>query len=254
VAGRLDGTVALVTGASSGIGAATAAALAAEGAAVSLLARRRDRLEALAGRLRDGGGRVELHECDITDAEQVAAAVAGTVSTLGRLDTLVNSAGVMHLGRVEHTPVDDIRRMVQVNLLGLLYATSAALPHLLRAAQDPPRRVADLVNVSSVAGRHARPGGAVYSATKFAVTAFSEALRGEVTARHVRVSSVEPGVVDTELVSHNVPAVRERMARLFGDIERLTADDIADTVTWTVTRPRHVAVNELTVRPTEQER
>ncbi|MDB4900287.1 MAG: Short-chain alcohol dehydrogenase, partial [Gemmatimonadetes bacterium] len=136
---------------------------------------------------------------------------------------------------------------------GLLYTAHAALPHLLRAAEDGPRRVADLVNISSVAGRVARQGSGVYNLTKFGVGAFSESLRQEVAKRHVRVSIVEPGAVDTELTSHLRPEIRAQSAQRFANVERLLADDIADAITYIVTRPRRVAVNELLVRPTEQE-
>ena len=250
---RLAGTTALVTGASSGIGAATAVALAAEGAAVALAARRADRLEELAARIRDAGGTALVLESDVTDAAQATAAVERTVDELGRLDTLVNNAGVMLLGPMEAAPLEEWQRMVELNVLGLLYCTHAALPHLLRAAQDAPRQVADVVNVSSVAGRHARAGSGVYNATKFGVGAFSESLRQEVTQRHVRVSLVEPGAVSTELATHNRPEVLATLQKRFEGIERLQSEDIADAVAYIVTRPRHVAVNELLVRPTEQQ-
>jgi NADP-dependent 3-hydroxy acid dehydrogenase YdfG len=143
--------------------------------------------------------------------------------------------------------------MVDVNLLGLMYCAHAALPHLLTAAKDSPREVADMVNVSSVAGRIARNGSAAYNATKFGVGAFSEGLRQEVAARHVRVSVVEPGVTETELAGHNRPDVLVQMNRRFGDIKRLQAVDIAEVIGFIVTRPQHVIINELMVRPTEQE-
>ena len=248
----LEGTVALVTGASSGIGEASAIALAGLGAAVSLVARRSDRLEALAGRLRAEGRTAHVITGDMTDRAQATEAVERTVSELGRLDTLINNAGVMLLGPVVGAPVEEWQRMVQINLLGLLYCADAALPHLLRAAEDGPRQVADLVNISSVAGRETRSGSAVYEATKHGVGAFSDALRQEVTARHVRVSLVEPGAVATELASHNRPEVRATLAQRFSTIERLQAPDIADIVAFIVTRPRHMAVNEVLVRPTDQ--
>ncbi len=191
--GRLDGTVALVTGASGGIGAATALALADQGSAVALAARRTDRLETLASTIRGKGGRALVLEADVTDRNQAAGVVEQVVAQLGRLDTLVNNAGVMLLGPVVDAPVEEWQSMVNINLLGLLYCSHAALPHLLRAAEDGPRRVADLVNISSVAGRVARNGSGVYNATKHGVGAFSEALRQEVTGRHLRVSLVEPG-------------------------------------------------------------
>jgi len=248
----LDGTVALVTGASSGIGAATAAALAARGAAVAIAARRKDRLEAVAADIRDKGGTVVVVESDVTDQGQAAAAVARTVGDLGRLDTLINNAGVMLLGPVLDAPLTEWQQMVELNVLGLLYCTHAALPHLLRAAEDSPRRVADVVNISSVAGRVARTGNGVYSLTKHGVGAFSESLRQEVAKRYVRVSLVEPGATATELAGHNRPEVLDSIRSQFGPT--MDAADIAEAVTHIVTRPRHVAVNELLVRPTEQER
>jgi len=248
----LEGTVALVTGASSGIGAATAAALAAQGAAVALAARRRDRLGALAADIRERGGSALVLECDVTDQRQAAGAVERTVGELGRLDTLVNNAGVMLLGPVVGAPMPEWQQMVQLNVLGLLYCAHAAMPHLLRAAEDEPRHVADMVNISSVAGRAARNGNGVYSLTKYGVSAFSESLRQEVTKRYVRVSLVEPGATATELASHNRSEVLESIRSQFG--QTMDAADIADAITYIVTRPRHVAVNEMLIRPTEQER
>lgn len=250
---RLEGTTALVTGASSGIGEATALLLAEQGAAVAVAARRKDRLDALAGRIRDAGGTALVLEADVTDQAQAEQAVRRTVEELGRLDTLVNNAGVMLLGPMESAPVEEWQRMVELNVLGLLYCTHAALPHLLQAAQDSPRRVADVVNVSSVAGRHARAGSGVYNATKFGVGAFSESLRQEVTQRHVRVSLVEPGAVETELAGHNRPEVQETLKARFASMERLQSEDVSDAVAYVVTRPRHVAINEVLIRPTEQE-
>lgn len=249
---RLDGTVALVTGASSGIGEATALALAEQGASVALAARRADRLDDLAGRIRAAGGTALVLETDVTQQQQATDAVERTVSELGRLDTLVNNAGVMLLGPVLDAPVDEWERMIDLNLKGLLYTAHAALPHLLQAAEDGPRRVADLVNVSSVAGRVARNGNAVYSATKFAVVALNESLRQEVTKRHVRVSAIEPGLVATELQSHVRDEVREAALKSFGDLEPLQAEDIAEAIAFIVTRLRRAAVNEVLIRPTEQ--
>jgi NADP-dependent 3-hydroxy acid dehydrogenase YdfG len=249
----LDGTVALVTGASSGIGHATALALARRGAAVALAARRTDRLADLAEEIETEGGTAVTVEADVTDRAQAEAAVATTVDRLGRLDTVVNNAGVMLLGPVVDAPLEEWERMVDLNVKGLLYVAHAALPHLLHAAELAPRHVADLVNVSSVAGRVARRGSAVYNATKHAVGAFSEGLRQEVTGRHVRVSLVEPGAVATELASHNRPEVLEAIRDRFGGLERMEAVDIAEAVEFIVTRRRRVAVNEILVRPTEQE-
>ncbi len=249
----LHQTVALVTGASSGIGAATAVSLAGLGAKVALVARRADRLEELAARLRGDGATVTVITADVTQQAEADRAVEQTVDELGRLDTLVNNAGVMLLGPVIDAPVEEWERMVQINLLGLLYCTHAALPHLLRAAEDGPRQVSDLVNISSVAGRETRSGSGVYNATKHGVGAFSDALRKEITTRHVRVSLVEPGATATELASHNRPEVLSGIQQRFARMERLTADDIADAIAYIVTRPRHVAVNEVLIRPTDQE-
>jgi NADP-dependent 3-hydroxy acid dehydrogenase YdfG len=248
----LDGTVALVTGASSGIGAATAAALAAQGAAVALAARRADRLEEVAADVTGQGGTALVLECDITDEQQAAGAVERTVAELGRLDTLINNAGVMLLGPVTGAPLPEWQQMVQLNVLGLLYCADAALPHLLRAASGGPRQVADMVNISSVAGRVARNGNGVYSLTKHGVGAFSESLRQEVARRYVRVSLVEPGATATELASHNRPEVLQSIRSQIG--QTMQAADIADAITYIVTRPRHIAVNEMLIRPTEQER
>jgi NADP-dependent 3-hydroxy acid dehydrogenase YdfG len=249
----LSGTVALVTGASSGIGQAAAADLAARGASVALVARRTERLEELASSITEGGGTALTITADVTDHEQAKQAVAETVEKLGRLDTVINNAGVMLLGPIVDAPTEEWERMVDLNVKGLLYVAHAALPHLLAAADQEPRRVADLVNISSVAGRVARNGSGVYNATKHAVGAFSESLRQEVTGRHLRVSLVEPGAVATELASHNREEILPSLQERFGKIERLEAEDIAEAITFIVTRPRHVAINEVLVRPTEQE-
>jgi NADP-dependent 3-hydroxy acid dehydrogenase YdfG len=249
----LKDTVALVTGASSGIGEATAKALASRGASVALVARRAERLESLGGEIADAGGRALPIEADVSDREQAQGAVTRAVEELGRLDVLVNNAGVMLLGPVPGAPVEEWEQMVNVNLLGLLYTAHAALPHLLEAAEGEPRRVADMVNISSVAGRMARKGSGVYNATKHGVGAFSEALRQEVTGKHLRVSLVEPGAVDTELQSHNRPEIEKEIRSRFAEMDILRSEDIADAIAYVVTRPRHVAVNEVLVRPTQQE-
>ncbi len=253
MAHALDGTVALVTGASSGIGEATARALAAEGAAVAVAARRKERLDALVGEIEAAGGRALAIEADVTAREQAIATVERTVAELGRLDTVINNAGVMLLGPIVDAPLEEWERMVALNVNGLLYVAHAALPHLLRAAEQDLRRVADLVNVSSVAGRRAMLGSGVYNATKFAVNAFTESLRQEVTARHVRVSVIEPGAVSTELSSHLRDGVREQVQSSF-DFDRLESDDIADAIAYVVTRARRLAINEVLIRPTEQVR
>jgi len=249
----LEGTVALVTGASSGIGEATAEILAQHGAAVALVARRIDRLEDLAAKLKSEGASVLPIQADVANRDEAYEAVDRVAVEFGRLDTVINNAGVMLLGPIENAPVEEWERMVNVNLLGLLYCSKAALPHLLKAADGEPRGVADLVNVSSVAGRVPRLGSGVYNATKHAVGAFSESLRQEVTGRHVRISLVEPGAVTTELVSHNRPEIRDQMSQRFAGTQRMDAADIADVIGYIVSRPRHVAINEVLVRPTEQQ-
>ncbi len=248
----LTGTVALVTGSSSGIGAATARRLAAEGAAVVLVARRRDRLEELSQTISRAGGTALVLEADVTRQPDAAATVEQTVAELGRLDTVVNNAGIMLLGPALDTPVADWAQLVAVNVQGMLYVTHAALPHLVRAAADAPRQVADLVAISSTAGRVARPGSSVYSLTKTGMIAFAEALRQEMLPHRVRVSVVEPGTVDTELASHLRDGIRQAAEQQTASIETLRPDDIADAVAYIVTRDRRVAVNEMLVRAGEQ--
>ncbi|MCZ9881651.1 SDR family NAD(P)-dependent oxidoreductase [Arthrobacter sp. B2a2-09] len=250
---KLSGTAALVTGASSGIGAATARELAALGASVALVARRRDRLEALAAEIENDGGTALVIEADITDRAQAQAAVEGTVERFGQLDILVNNAGLMLLGSVLGADPGDWDRMISVNVQGLLYTTHAALPHLLKAADNSERRVADIVNISSVAGRVAWGGYGVYNLTKFGVNGFTESLRQEVTQRHVRVGVLEPGGVDTELASHNTPEIQSGMTTPFYEqTEVLAPADIADGVAYMVTRPRHASIAELWIMPTDQ--
>lgn len=248
----LNGTVALVTGASSGIGAATAQTLAVNGAAVALLGRRGERLRTLANEIEANGGAALVLEADITDPEQAKAAVEQTVVDLGRLDTVVNNAGASFVGPVEDAPPQEWDRMIAVNVEGVLHVTRAALPHLVDAARSSPRRVADLVSISSTAGRIARPGQAVYALTKSAVNAFSEALRQELQSKRVRVGVMAPGTVDTELASHLRDGIREAVMQQIAKIELLRPQDVADAVAYVVTRERRVAVNEMLVRAAEQ--
>ena len=253
MAERLDGTVALVTGASSGIGEAAAIDLAAQGATVIAVARRKDRLDDVVKRITDAGGTATAMEADVTDAEQATRVVEDTVAQHGRLDTVINNAGVMLLGPAVDAPADEWQRMVDINVSGLLHVTHASLKHLVKAAEDGPRNVADLVNISSVAGRKANAGSAVYNLTKFGVSALSEALRQELAGKHVRVSAVEPGAVATELQDHLRDEVKEQTRKRFADIEILHSEDIAEAITYIVTRPARVAVNEVLIRPTEQQ-
>jgi NADP-dependent 3-hydroxy acid dehydrogenase YdfG len=248
----LAGTAALVTGASSGIGAATAQALAEQGAAVALLARRADRLAELKADIESAGGTALVAPADVTIAEQVAAAVQHTVAEFGRLDILVNNAGLMQSGPAAEASLQDWDDMVSVNVQGVLYVTRAALPHLIEAAANASRGVADLVTISSTAGWVARPGTAVYSLTKFGVNAFSEGIRQEVLGQRVRVGVVGPGTVDTEIFSHLSAPSREAFDRQTADMVKLRPDDIADAVIYMVTRDRRVAVNHMLVRSAEQ--
>jgi NADP-dependent 3-hydroxy acid dehydrogenase YdfG len=242
----LQGRVALVTGASSGIGEATAVALARAGAAVVIAARRVERLKALEEQLVEDGARVLSVELDVTDEAACRDAVARAVEAFGGLDVLVNNAGVMLLGPVEGADTTDWTRMVSTNLLGVMYLTHAALPHLLASKGA-------VVQVSSTAGRVVRSGVAVYNATKFGLNAFSESLRQEVTQRGVRVVVVEPGVVATELREHITDqAAKDGINRLADSMRQLQPTDIANAVLYAVTQPHHVAVNEILVRPTDQ--
>ena len=248
--GSLDGKVTAITGASSGIGEATAELFAAEGSKVALLARRADRLEALAKRITDSGGEALPIEIDITDHGKVEAAMGQITGQLGGLNNLVNNAGVMLLGAVEGWDIGQWQRMVDVNLLGLLYCTREALPIIRDSGGG------HIVNVSSVAGRTANIGSAVYNMTKWGVTGFSEALRQEALNSNIRVTCIEPGFVETELQSHNEhPMVTENLEKMrdqIGDV--LQAEDIARGIHYAVAHADHVNVNEILIRPTGQQR
>ena len=248
--GALDGKVAAITGASSGIGEATAELLAGEGAKVALIARRHDRLIELANRIEAEGGEALAIEADVSDHGKVEAIAGQIRGQWGGLDILVNNAGVMLLGAVDGADVEDWRRMVDVNLLGLLYCTREAMP-LMRDSGG-----GHIVNVSSVAGRTANLGSAVYNLTKWGVVGFSEALRQEALHSNIRVTCVEPGFVATELQGHNEnPAVVEALEKVRGEIgDTLNAEDIAKAILYAVAQPEHVNVNEVMVRPTGQRR
>jgi NADP-dependent 3-hydroxy acid dehydrogenase YdfG len=245
----LSGRVALVTGASSGIGEATAVTLAEAGASVAIGARRRDRLDGLAARLGAAGAKVVTLDLDVTDEAACRDAVARTRSELGGLDVLVNNAGVMLLGTIVGADTEDWRRMLGTNVLGLMYMTHAAIEGMVEQGSG------DVVNISSVAGRQARKGAGVYNASKWAVNAFSESLRQEVTTRGVRVSLVEPGAVSTELTDHiTQPEAKAASVQMYTSMRALHAEDVARAIVYVVTQPPHVAVNEVLVRPTDQER
>ena len=238
--------VVAVTGASSGIGEATALACARAGASVALAARRVDRIEALADRITAEGGRAIAVPTDVGDESQAQAFVERAHSELGRLDVLVNNAGAMLLGPIENAPTEEWRRMIHVNVFGVLYCTHAALP--LMHAQESGH----IVNISSVAGRVARAGSGVYNLTKFGVGAFSESLRQEAVAMGVRVTLIEPGAVATELPMHNRPEVLEQIAKRFAGVTPLSAEDIANAILYAIGQPPNVSVNEVLVRPSGQ--
>src|SRR4051812_44053902 len=244
----LSRQVVAVTGASSGIGEATAVACARAGASVSLAARRADRIEALAQRIAEEGGRALAVETDVGEESQARAFIERTQAELGRLDALVNNAGVMLLGPINGAPTEEWRRMIHANVFGVMYCTHAALPLMLEQGSG------SIVNVSSVAGRVARAGSGVYNATKWAVGAFSEALRREVTTSNIRVTLIERGAVATELVGHNRQEIQDVMRQGFKGIEPIAAEDIANAILFALGQPQNVSINELLVRPTSQQR
>ena len=237
-----------MTGASSGIGEATALALAAEGAAVALAARREDRIDELVKRITDNGGKALPIVGDVTDETQANDMVKKAHDEFGRLDILVNNAGVMLLGQIAGANTEDWRRMINTNVLGLMYPTHAALPYMTEQGSG------HIVNISSVAGRTARAGSGVYNASKWGVGAFSEALRQETVKSHIRVTIIEPGMVATELTSHITDqkakqAIQERAKQTHA----LQSEDIANAIIFAVTQPDYVSINEILIRPTDQE-
>ena len=245
----LQGKVALVTGASSGIGEATALALARAGARVAIAARRRERLDGVARRIADLRSESLVLEADVARPEEAESIVSRTVDRWGRLDVLVNNAGLMLLSPVDRARVEDWRRMLDLNLLGVMVATRAALPHMRR------QKDGHVLNISSTAGRVANPDASVYAATKFGVGAFSEALRREVYRDNIRVTLIEPGAVATELRDHVPdPDTRERIETWARSMRQLQSEDVAAAILYAVSQPSHVNVNEILLRPTDQER
>jgi clavulanate-9-aldehyde reductase len=244
----LSSRVVAITGASSGIGEATALACARAGAAVALAARRTERIEQLAQQIAQEGGRAIAVPTDVGDEQQARAFVEQAHAELGRLDVLINNAGVMLLGPIEDAPTDEWRQMIHANVFGVLYCTHAALPLMREQGSG------HIVNVSSVAGRVARAGAGVYNLTKFGVGAFSEALRQEAVPLGVRVTLVEPGAVATELVGHNRPEVLEQLAKSFGGVTPMGSDDIANAILYAIGQPQNVSVNEVLIRPSGQVR
>ena len=247
MAKKLAGKVAFVTGASSGIGEATAVALAEEGATVAALARRPDRLEQVVKRIKDAGGEAIALVADVTNEGQLREAIRQAKETFGRIDILVNNAGVMLLHKIEGVDTGEWRQMFDLNLLAVMLACHEILP--IMQAQGG----GDIVNISSVAGRQVKAGYSGYNASKWAVGAFSESLRQEVTKQHIRVTVIEPGMVATELRQHITdPEVRKAQQDAEHSITPLQGKDIADAIIFAVTRPEHVSISEILIRPTEQ--
>ncbi len=244
-------TVAVVTGASSGIGRASAIRLAVGGADVVLVSRRDQELQKLEEEISVLGRQTLRLPADISSSAEAARIVEKTVERFGRLDTLINAAGVMLNGPSIESPLKEWDQMVDVNLRGLMYITKAALPHLLAAVSSSSRKVADVVNISSVGGRFTAPQVAIYNATKFAVTAATDAWRQEFTKQSLRFSVVEPGATATSLFDQKA-GQWEGFTQMFGEVERLHAEDIAEAVHYIVASPRRVAVNEVVIRPTDQ--
>ena len=243
----IDGHAAIVTGASSGIGEATARVLAAAGANVVLAARRKERLDALQAEIEADGGTARVVETDVTDKNQVQALADATLDAFGRIDILVNNAGIMPLSYIKNLHEDQWEQMVDVNVKGVLYGVGAVLPTMLEQGSG------FVVNVSSVAGRRVFPGGAVYCGTKFFVRALSQGMRQELTPEHnIRVTSIEPGAVATEL-THTITD-EELMSDMEGafDITPLASEDIADAILYAVQSPEHVDIEELLIMPSEQ--
>ena len=249
MAGKLEGKVVIVTGASAGIGEATAIALAQERATVAIAARRAERLNAVAERIEASGGKALPIVADITDETQANNLVQKTKAEFGRVDILVNNAGVAFLGEIDGGNTSEWRRMIDINVLGLLYTTHAVLPILKEQG------VGHIVNISSVAGRTVRAGVGVYNLTKWGVNAFSEALRQEVYKHNIRVTIIEPGLVDTEINNHITdPVARQTSEERRKSLTPLQSEDIAAAIVYAVTQPQHVNVNEILIRPTGQDR
>ena len=238
-----SGRVAVITGASSGIGEATARALARDGYRVALLARRADRIEAIAAELGDGAIAIRS---DVTDRDSLVAAAERVKSELGGADILINNAGVMLLGPFGPEQRDDYEQMIEINLLGAITATEVFLDQIVAAGGD-------LVSISSVAGRTARPRNAVYAATKWGIVGWSEGLRQELQP-NVRVMVIEPGAVDSELTDHITHAETRAFSKEYVKDIAIKSEDIAEVIAFAVSRPKRMTLNEILVRPTAQER
>jgi NADP-dependent 3-hydroxy acid dehydrogenase YdfG len=247
----LAGRIAVVTGASSGIGEATAERLAALGARVAVAARRGDRLEALAGRIRSAGGTVLVLPLDVTDRDAVTAAAARVYDEFGPADLVFNNAGVQLISPIEEVRAEDWQRQIDLNVTGVMNVIGAFVPHLIEAAAAG--RAADLITTSSIAATRVLEKFSVYSGTKAYISQLTRLLRVELGRKKVRVSTIEPGMVDTELPLHVIdPDATKLMADLIADIDVLTSADVAETVAFIAAVPRHVNLTEITILPTEQ--
>jgi len=241
------GKVVVITGASSGLGEATAGLLSAQGASVVLGARRVDRLQALADELTGSCGKAIAITTDVTHCEQVKRFVDEAVQAYGRIDVMINNAGLMPQSPLERLKIDEWNRMIDVNIKGVLYGIAAALPHMKR------QKAGHIINVSSVAGHKVRAGGAVYAATKHAVRALSEGLRQEVKPYNIRTTVISPGVVVSELPdSATEPDVAASLQKMYGELG-IPADTFARAVAYAMSEPEDVDINEILFRPTRQE-
>ena len=243
---NIEGKVVVITGASSGLGEATARLLSAQGATIVLGARRVDRIQAVADELTNSGGKALAVATDVTDPNQVKALVDAAVQTYGRIDVMINNAGLMPHSPLDRRKIDDWNQMIDVNIKGVLYGIAAALPYMQQ------QKAGHIINVSSVAGHKVRPGGVVYAATKHAVRVLSEGLRMEVKPYNIRTTVISPGAVDTELPnSITEPDIAENVRK--GYEIAIPADSFARMVVFAMSQPEDVDVNEILFRPTRQE-
>ena len=243
----IAGKIVVITGASSGMGAAAARHLSAQGASVALGARRVERLEALAGEITAARGKALVVQTDVTIRGQVQRLVDAAVEKFGRIDVLVNNAGIMPLSPLERLKVDEWDRMIDVNLKGVLYGIAAALPHM------KAQKSGHIINLASVAGHKLFGGSAVYSATKFGVRALSEGLRSEVKAYNIRTTIISPGAVKTELLDHITEADVQQANRDYVGQVGVPADSFARVVAFAISQPEELDINEILFRPTSQE-
>jgi NADP-dependent 3-hydroxy acid dehydrogenase YdfG len=244
---NIEGKVVVITGASSGMGEAAARYLAAQGASVVLAARRIERLQSLADELNNQGGKALAVETDVTDPNQVQRLVDEAVQTYGRVDVIINNAGLMPHSPLERLKIDDWNRMIDVNIKGVLYGIAAVIPYMKE------QKSGHIINVSSVAGHKVRAGGVVYAATKHAVRVISEGLRQEVKPYNIRTTVISPGAVDTELPSSATePDVAENLHKFYKEFA-IPADSFARAVAFAMSQPEEVDINEILFRPTRQE-